>query len=68
MDFVDKARVRLERWITHNDDHQAEYRTFADQLAGVGKKESAGYIREMMQLSAKSNDCLRRALEALKND
>jgi hypothetical protein len=68
MDFVDKARVRLERWITHNDDHQSEYQTFADQLEGAGKKESAKYIREMIQLSAKSNDCLRRALEALKND
>jgi hypothetical protein len=68
MDFVHKARVRLEHWITHNDHHEEEYSTFADQLADAGKKESAKYIREMIKLSSKSNECLRRALEALENN
>jgi hypothetical protein len=56
MDFVQK------------DHHEEEYSTFADQLADAGKKESAEYIREMMKLSSKSNECLRRALKALDND
>jgi len=33
MDFIEKARLRLEHWITHNDHHQYEYEMFAEQLA-----------------------------------
>jgi uncharacterized protein (TIGR02996 family) len=65
MDFVEKAKIRLEHWITHNDHHHDEYLMFADQLEEAGKKESAGYIREMVELSHRSTGCLRRALETL---
>ncbi len=65
MDFVEKSRTRLEHWITHNDHHQEEYEMFAEQLQDAGKKESAENIREMAQLTAKSTDCLRKALKAL---
>ena len=66
MDFVERARIRLEHWITHNDHHQEEYEMFAEQLEGSGKKESARQIREMIGLNAKSNECLRKALKSLK--
>lgn len=66
MDEVERARVRLEHWIQHNDHHQEEYETLARLLDGEGKKESAEYIREMISLSVKSNDYLRKALSALK--
>lgn len=66
MDFVEKARIRLEHWITHNDHHQEEYEMFADQLEEAGKKESGRQIREMIELNAKSNECLRKALKSLK--
>ncbi len=65
MDFVEKARIRLEHWITHNDHHQEEYEMFAEQLQDAEKKESADNIREMMELTAKGTDCLRKALKAL---
>ena len=65
MDFVEKAKIRLEHWITHNDHHEEEYEIFADHLEEAGKKESAKHIREMMELTAKSNDCLHKALKAL---
>jgi hypothetical protein len=65
MDVVEKARIRLEHWITHNDHHQEEYEMFADQLEESGRKESAQFIREMISLSAKSTECLRKALKAL---
>jgi hypothetical protein len=67
MDFVEKAKIRLGHWITHNDHHQEEYEMFLDQLEAEGKKESAEYMREMMDLTAKSTECLRNALEALKS-
>ncbi len=67
MDFVEKARIRLEHWITHNDHHQEEYEMFAEQLQDAEKKESADNIREMMELTAKGTDCLRKALKALED-
>ena len=67
MDFVEKARIRLEHWITHNDHHQEEYEMFAEQLQDAGKKESADNIREMMTLTAKGTDCLRKALKAIES-
>ena len=67
MDFVEKARIRLEHWITHNDHHQEEYEMFAEQLQDAGKMESAGNIREMMKLTAKGTDCLRKALKAIES-
>ena len=65
MDFVDKAKVRLEHWIAHNDNHLEDYERFAEQLEEAGKKKSADYVWEMKELSAKSNECLRKALKAL---
>jgi hypothetical protein len=65
LEFVEKARIRLEHWITHNDHHQEEYDLFADQLENAGKSESANAIREMIKLSAKTTDCLRDALKNL---
>ncbi len=65
MDFFEKAKIRLERWLEHNDHHMEEYGSFARELEEAGKKQSAQDVREMMELVTKSNDCLRRALEAL---
>jgi hypothetical protein len=65
MDFIEKARIRLENWITHNDNHNEEYEIFTEQLEAAGKKESSEHLREMIELTAKSNECLRKALNAL---
>jgi hypothetical protein len=65
MDFSEKARIRLEHWITHSDHHQEEYDMFAEQLEEAGKIESSKYIKEMIELNSRSTDCLRKALKAL---
>ena len=65
MEFIEKARIRIEHWINHNEDHLQEYEPFAHELESAGKNESARYIREMTALITQSNDCLRRALKAL---
>jgi len=65
MELVEKAKIRLEHWITHNDHHHEEYDLFAEQLEAAGKNESAKAIREMIEFSVKSNDCLRNALKNL---
>jgi primosomal protein N'' len=65
MDFVEQALVRLNHWIAHNESHQEEYERFAAQLEAAGKGASALQIREMVALSKKSNECLRKARTAL---
>jgi len=65
MDLMEKAKIRLQSWITHNDHHQEEYEMFAEQLEEANRTESAKHIREMIELNAKSNECLRQALKAL---
>ena len=65
MDFIEKTRIRLENWITHNDHHQEEYEMLAEQLETAGKNESSEHVREMIKMTVKSNECLRKALKAL---
>jgi len=65
MDFMEKAKIRLQSWITHNDHHQEEYEMFAEQLEEANKMDSAKYVREMIELTSKSNECLRQALNEL---
>jgi hypothetical protein len=65
MDFVQKARVRIEHWISHNDHHLEDYDAFAGELEAAGKAESAAHIREMILHSTRSSECLRKALRAL---
>jgi hypothetical protein len=65
MDFLEKARVRLHHWISHNESHQEEYEKLAAELDAAGKRASALRIREMVELSKRSDECLRKALTAL---
>ena len=65
MDVMEKAKIRLDHWIHHSDHHNEEYEMFADQLEEAGKSESAQYIREMIDLTSKSVECLKKALKAL---
>lgn len=65
MEFMEKAKERIEHWIHHSEHHNEEYEMFAEQLEEAGNSESAGYIREMIDLTSKSTKCLRKALEAL---
>ncbi len=65
MEFVEKARIKLEHWMTHSDNHQREYEEFAGELQRAGQATSADHVREMIDLAAKSSECLRKALRAL---
>jgi len=67
MELAEKAKIKLEHWITHNDSHQEEYEKFALQLDDMGKAESASHIRDMVELARKSRDCLHKALRALES-
>jgi hypothetical protein len=65
MEMIEKAKIRLEHWITHNDHHQEEYEMFVEQLESHGKMESAGHIRKIRALTVEATEHLRKALAAL---
>jgi len=65
MDAIEKAKIRLENWITHNEHHHEDYDEFLKGLEASGKSESAKHIREMIALTERSTDCLKKALKAL---
>ncbi len=65
MDSVEKARVRLQHWISHNDHQLEEYEKFVRELEEDGKVESARYVKEMMNLTSRSTEYLKKALKAL---
>ena len=60
MDFKEKAQIRLQHWLSHNEDHARDYRRFADELEAAGLA-----VREMADCTEKGNACLRAALHAL---
>jgi hypothetical protein len=66
MDSIEKAIIRLEHWISHNEHHQEEYGTFAAELRRGGKEEGAIHMEEMMRLTAEATEALRKTLEAIK--
>ncbi len=67
MDFLEKARIRITHWISHNDHHLEEYELFAEQLEDAGRLVAAEQIRETVRLNARCGDCLRTALRDLEN-
>jgi hypothetical protein len=65
MELTEKARIRIEHWLKHNESHLNNYREFAEELESAGLSVSAGHIREMISWSIESNQCLNNALNAL---
>jgi len=67
MESIEKAKVRLAHWISHNDHHEEEYEAFAQQLESAGQGAAAGHVREMIEYTRQGTDCLRKSLDAINN-
>ena len=67
MDFSEKASIRIQHWIGHNEHHAEEYGRFARDLEGAGYPAAARHVREMMELTRKSTEMLRKALSVMGN-
>ena len=65
MEFIEKAKIRLDHWIHHSEDHHQEYMSFAKELEEAGKIESARYLKDMIALTSRSTECLKKAMRAL---
>ncbi len=62
MEFREKAKLRIEHWMKHTEDHVKEYARFADELEKSGYNDAACNIREMATITAKCSHCLKNAL------
>jgi len=65
MEFMEKARIRLEHWIHHSEEHYEEYSSFTKELEEAGKIESARHLKDMISLTTRSTECLKKAMKAL---
>lgn len=65
MDFREKARIRLQHWINHNEHHEEEYHSFVGELESAGMEESGRHVKDMIALTAKGTEALKKALKAL---
>jgi len=65
MEFIEKAKIRLEHWIHHSEDHYQEYVSFAKELEEAGKIESARHLKDMIALTTRSTECLKKAMKTL---
>ncbi len=65
MDFREKAQIKMEHWIEHNDKHIQEYEEFARELDNEGHTQAAAHVRELAELTGKSSQSLRQAVAAL---
>ena len=65
MDSLEKKKKRLEHWIGHNEQHCEEYEKFAEELEKEGHLESAAFVREIMPLTERATEFMKKASEAL---
>lgn len=61
----DKLRALLPHWIEHNDEHAAEFRTWADRARAAGQDEVADEIDTAAKALGWVNESLQAALEKL---
>jgi hypothetical protein len=65
MDFKEKAKIRLEHWLSHNESHAVDYRRFAGELEAAGLTASRQALDETINRTEQGNAALRRALNLL---
>lgn len=61
----EKLRALLPHWMEHNDEHAAEFRTWAGRARTAGQEKVAEQIEAAAQELGAVNASLRAALEAL---
>lgn len=68
LSFEEKMIKLLEHWIKHNNDHEANYREWADKADTDGLNEVAGELKTAAQFTADTTHAFSRALAMLKGD
>ena len=63
---MDKLAHLLKHWQDHNEEHVANYRTWADRAAGAGEVEVADLLREAADITGQVTALFAKALKGLK--
>jgi len=64
----ERAKIRLEHWLRHAEDHALEYQEFSQTLMGMGFKKAGDAIMRLSEITRESCKIIQEALEALKED
>jgi hypothetical protein len=62
---IEKLRVLLPHWIEHNEEHEAEFREWAERLRQAGHEEAAQNIVAAADHLGEANSPLSEALKKL---
>ncbi len=68
MDDIEKSKVRLSHWISHNIEHVTGYLEVAELLETQGRGEIAGRIKLGVEFVEKANKEFEQALSMLGGD
>ena len=61
MSDLEKLRVLLPHWVEHNEEHNKEFRKWAERARAEGQPEAHDELLTAVDLIAKANASLRRA-------
>lgn len=65
MDDIQKLRVLIPHWVEHNEEHAAEFITWAARAAATGQPAAAELVRQAAQEMRQVNQTLQAAVEGL---
>ena len=65
MSDIEKLRVILPHWLEHNQEHAAEFASWADKASAAGQEAVAREIRYAAEAMQQANDALQTALAEL---
>jgi|YNPNPStandDraft_1061719.scaffolds.fasta_scaffold00090_40 hypothetical protein len=64
----EKARIRLEHWLKHAEEHALEYQEFSKTLHQMGFKKAGDAIMRLSEITKESCKSIQEALEGLKEE
>ena len=64
----DKLKALIKYWITHNQDHSAEFKEWADKAEAMGESEIAGNIQQAISQMDKATALFIYSLKILDGD
>jgi hypothetical protein len=65
MTDMDKLNHLLGHWREHNDEHAANYRSWAEKAAAAGHESAADLLRQSADATDRISDLFAQAKEAL---
>lgn len=63
MTDLEKLRVLLPHWITHNREHGEEFKRWAEDIEKAGHKEVAGALKRAIEATKEATGMLEHCLE-----